>query len=279
MFKIIKTQRSKTDHVTKYILSDEVYGLNEVSVINKMTKDIIVLPSQTNCNMGCTFCHLTGTTRPVKNFSSEWFLEVVKFIVFREELNRHILISFMGAGEPLLNVYSIINGIDFIHSEFKNVRFAISTMMPSLSLLDNVEQYLSTHPKVSIKLHLSVHGIGNRNKIVKSSVTAENAIKRLQEYNSRTNQPIEYHYTLVNDVNDSMNELIDFSWLVKSEVGKDVTVKFLSLSENGNCEVSKVSNEYIQSLFKDKNVSVEFYDPPGRDVGSSCGMFDRSIYM
>ena len=87
--------------------------------------------------------------------------------------------------------------------------------------------------------------------------------------------PIEYHYTLVNDVNDSESELTQFRDLViqRKEL---TTVKFLELSEVGECRKSEVSKTWLDELFS--GIVVEFYDPPGRNVGSSCGMFDKSIY-
>lgn len=69
MFTIINKQDSKIDSVTKYILSDFQFGKNEVSVIRKSTKDIIVLPSQTNCVMGCSFCNWNGKAW-FKNYSN-----------------------------------------------------------------------------------------------------------------------------------------------------------------------------------------------------------------
>lgn len=275
MFTIINKQDSKIDSVTKYILSDFQFGKNEVSVIRKSTKDIIVLPSQTNCVMGCSFCHLTGTTRPAKNLTSSWFVDVVRFVIGTERLgSKTILISFMGAGEPLLNIGYILSGITTIHSQIENVRFAICSVIPSQASIERLIEWKLEHSDISLKLHLSVHGIENRDKIVKSVVDIREAIEYVKEYSEKTNSPIEYHYTLVNGVNDGM-DLKSFRWLVLPMT--NATIKFLTLSENGNCLETVVTKEDLMILFDGMNI--EFYDPPGRDVGSSCGMFDKSIYM
>lgn len=275
MFKIIKKAESLTDSVTKYILEDSEFGKNEVSVLRKDTKDVIVLPTQTNCKMGCKFCHLTGTSRVAKNLSSEWFSEVVNFIVSLESLNRDLLISFMGAGEPLLNIDNLINGIQFISANVKPVRFGIATMVPNNGI-EKLTKWVVANPGTSVKLHLSVHGIDSRSEIVKSKIGIETAIGMIQKYSEDTHMPIEYHYTLVSGINDSMLELEKFKQLIDRGCQSD-TVKFLTLSEVGDCRKSEVSNAELVSLFN--GLTVEFYDPPGRDVGSSCGMFDKSLYM
>lgn len=275
MFNIIDKQDSQIDSVTKYILSDDVFGKNEISVIRKSTKDIIVLPTQTNCVMGCSFCHLTGTTRPSKNLSIDWFKNVVKFVNDIEQLGqKQILISFMGAGEPLLNLDNLLSGICEICSNFKNIRFAICSIIPTHKAIQKLIEWKLEHSDISLKLHLSVHGIDNRDKIVNSIVDIETAIEYLKDYSEKTNSPIEYHYTLVNGVNDGI-DLKNFRRLLKPTT--NTTIKFLTLSENGNCSKTDVTKEDLMLMFEGTNL--EFYNPPGRDIGSSCGMFDKSIYM
>jgi adenine C2-methylase RlmN of 23S rRNA A2503 and tRNA A37 len=277
VFTITRKEHSSLDPVTKFVLDDAVFGKNEVSVLRKDTKDVIVLPTQTNCVMGCTFCHLTGTTRPAKNLSAHWFAEVVSFILTEEALGqRDLLVSFMGAGEPLLNISAVIGGMEMIHSEFDHARFAISTMMPNTVMFEALKQWVIAS-KISVKVHLSVHGILNRDAVVHSRIPIATAIEALQDYNETTEQPVEYHYTLVRDVNDSTTDLLAFRSLISASLTPNTTVKFLTLSECSGCETTQVSRERLEYLFN--GITVEFYDPPGRDVGSSCGMFDRSIYM
>lgn len=272
MFKIVK-QIESVDAVVKYVLSDDEYGLTEVSVLRKSNKDVIVVPSQTNCRMGCVFCHLTGTDREVRGFDGAWFLNVFRFMVRAERLGmRPLLVSFMGAGEPLLNVAGVIAGMRHIQIERGDVRFGVATMMPSLGLMSVLEIAAVVH-KLNVKVHLSVHGIGSRGSVIKSGVDVLEAIDQVRRYGRNTGNGIEYHYTLVRGVNDVLDELKAF----RDAVGDEGTVKFLKLSECGGCQESLVSQEQILEIFS--GVTVEFYDPPGRDVGSSCGMFDRTIYM
>lgn len=281
MFNVIQKIQSNIDDVVKYILEDDIFGKNEVSVIRKNTKDVIVLPSQTNCKMGCKFCHLTGTTRPANNFTTEWFIEIVKFIIRIENLTiKPILISFMGAGEPLLNSKNILEAIDELHEDVPEIRFALATMIPNHKLFDDIVHWMKSKPSISLKIHLSLHGMFSRREIIDHHISAWDAIARLQEYNDETNNPIEYHYALVDGINDSIEELTEFrDWIIPyTDIGlKTTTVKFLTLSEVNGFKKTRRTKEEILNLFK--NVIVEFYDPPGRDIGSSCGMFDRSIYM
>ena len=279
MIKVIQMEESDTDNVTKYILEDPIFGKNEVTVIRKDTKNIIVLPSQTNCKMGCKFCHLTGTTRPVQQLDVPYLITLFCVVLAEEKLfDKPILVSFMGAGEPLLNK-DILQTILMMSMMFYNhpIRYAISTVFPNEKSFVEVIDFAKKHPKISLKVHLSVHGTFNRDKLINSPVSIYTAIGLLKRYNEETNNPIEYHYTLVNGINDSIEELTDFNKCIQSSKLDNTTVKFLSLSECGEYKKTLLTEEQIRNIFP--GITVEFYDPPGRDVGSSCGMFDRSIYM
>jgi len=278
-FKICDIQRSTVDDVIKYTLQDERFGKNEVSSIHKVDKDILCLPTQTNCKMGCKFCHLTGTTRPSRNLASTWLSSAVNFWVEKEHLEDHsrdLLISFMGVGEPLINIAGVIGSIEALQTKYEGrIRFGISTMLPNPCALEHLTEWLAYKKEFRVKLHLSVHGIFNRGAIINSPLTAAESIHLVQDFQARTGRPIEFHYTLVDGINDSINELTAFSSLVRTS-SKDVTIKFLTLSETNGCKATQLSHEEIRALFCE-NI-VEFYDPPGRDVGASCGMFNRDLY-
>lgn len=276
---------SKISDVTKYILHDDVYGKNEVSVLCKPDKLIFVLPTQTNCKLGCAFCHLNGTKRPVKILSSEWIESVVDHLLecHRVSVGQALLISFMGAGDPLMSGWEVINAIERLYNVYngnfvKGIRFSVSTIMPDTAgeAMQIWHKWAETHQWIHVKFHLSVHGIFHSDRIVKRGISIGVAISNLKKYNMVTGNPIEYHYTLVDGVNDSIDELESFSALVAAPNNDKVTVKFLSLSETNGCKKSKLTEAKIRAMFP-YNI-VEFYDPPGRDVGASCGMFDVDIY-
>lgn len=266
---------SSIDNVTKYIVEDSEFGKNEVSVIRKADKIIFCLPTQTNCKMGCAFCHLTGTTRPVKNLSHDWFVSAIDHLIKSENLpeSETFLVSFMGAGEPLNNLNNMTEACEIIHTKYENIRFGMATMCPSVSAIKKLTRWAENHKHIRFKLHLSVHGIRHRDRIIKSNVDIETAINHTIMYAMRTGNPIEFHYAIVAGYNDQLGEILEFSNLTRSE---NATIKFLTVSENNGCHQGHLPEEMLATLFPSR--VVEFYNPPGRDVGASCGMFDQEIY-
>jgi hypothetical protein len=62
--------------------------------------------------------------------------------------------------------------------------------------------------------------------------------------------------------------------------GHDIPLKFLKfnpLSEGGYLPSYRVTE--IMGDLEKEGIECEYYDPPGRDVGSSCGMFLTDYYL
>ena len=122
--KLLKVVKSEEDLTIKYIFQTESslelktsQSVIEFSYINKNDgKNIICLPSQTMCNLGCKFCHTTDFIGkiPVRGVLSEELVEGIKYIHNDQNFKNNpkvLLISFMGCGEPILNVDNVINSM------------------------------------------------------------------------------------------------------------------------------------------------------------------------
>ena len=111
---LLEVIRSKTDKTIKFVfLSGN--QIIEFSYINKNDgKDIICAPTQTACNLGCKFCYLSDIKLPVRNLEPYEIVASVNFIVEKLQLhegknaNSVLLVSYMGCGEPLLNIANVI---------------------------------------------------------------------------------------------------------------------------------------------------------------------------
>ena len=147
--KFIEIVKSKLDATLKYIFKTEDNLIVECSYINKNDgKDIICIPSQTMCNLACKFCHTTDYIGKIKNrnLASYELDDCVEYIIKDLDIQKHnrvLLISFMGCGEPILNVDNVIETMIEIKklekSGFSYVRFAIATSIPK----HNAEEFFN----------------------------------------------------------------------------------------------------------------------------------------
>jgi uncharacterized protein len=110
--KSISSQNEKED------IRDDIFGNN---TINKIAIDIA-----TNCNLNCSYCYISASSKPRKSLPMEGFTEIINFLKKGKE--RTLTFYFTGAGEPTLN-FQLIKQIPDICKEngFDNCTFDITT--------------------------------------------------------------------------------------------------------------------------------------------------------
>lgn len=281
MISIIDKVKSKTDNTIKYVFKlGEV--ISEASYINKNDgKDIICVPTQTSCNMGCKFCHLTGLNVASINIEYKTIFNMIECIINEiENKNNTLLISYMGAGEPLLNVDGVMRSAMKVYDEYLNlykiVRFAIASIIPKKNLMERFIDEVKDSG-LDFKFHLSLHFLEQeiRNELMPHAIEPITAINLLNKYANTTGKT-EIHYTLIDCKNDSRQHA---DMLIDNIKGINTTVKLLQYSDKPglNLERSKKENKFVEYLTK-ANIRSELYDPPGRDIGAGCGQFNLGNY-
>lgn len=270
--------KSTEDETIKYIFEINNQVVEFSYIDNGTGKDIICVPCQTMCNMSCKFCHLTDHVGkiPLKNMTASQIVTGVKRIA--EDLGlgeRELLISYMGCGEPLDNVESVMTSMKIIKKKFDNVRFGLATMLPkkSWSNLLELAGFVNKHD-INLKIHLSLHFVDDdqRKEWMPSALGIIPSIDLLNTYHDITGNPIEVHYTIMDGVNDSEYHIGKLHKLLKREC----IIKFMMYSERDTIDVQRASEARIDKsihYLEGLGYTAEYYEPPGNDIGASCGQF------
>ena len=249
------------------------------------------LLSQTMCNLGCKFCHTTDHIGKIKlrNLSPSEMINGIKYIcddLSLIENKRVLLISFMGCGEPILNIYNVIDTMTYIkdvdYFDFPLKRFAIATSIPKNNWLNFFElTHLIQKNKLQVKLHLSLHYTIDliRNEWMPRSLDIISSLSAVDFYKKITGNAVEIHYALIEGVNDTEQDAILLTNFLK---GKDINVKFLFYNERKILDVKPSNKEKLKNFkkyFNPAGIEHEYYVPPGADTGSSCGAFLMEHYL
>ena len=289
----------------------DIVELSYIRTKCKVGLDIICVPTQHFCDLKCKFCHLTTSrqrTSSCRNIESENLKEAIAHMVglLYDKLDcqprdtNKLLISFMGVGDPVLNINLLqdmfkLNDEKFLKYDY--VSFAISTMVPNFTLLKTVTEYILSE-NISCKIHFSLHHPDDKSRlelIPSASGQISEILAHLSNYNNlvkdnhvivekmarfhRRLDPSEIHYTLIDGINAGKYELDKVISLLKDH---NISIKFLKFSDkddlSGCCDVK--SKLWISSIKEQVGEDVvSFYDPPGRKVGSSCGQFTMHYYL
>ena len=302
MIKNIGSFKDQTDGTIKSVYKINNSKIIEMSMLyNKTDKDVICVPTHHYCNLGCKMCHLTNNkaNKPMPKIKITDFMYCIIDTIKKYKTNKNkLLISFMGVGEPLLNlelienVYKEENKIKELGYDY--ISYAISTMMPNNNLLKLKD--LVTELNMPIKVHFSLHTPIDKNRkelIPSTKVTIEEALNMLliYSYNVKQNKtimnnyklfhsnniPIEIHYTLIKNKNDSTKELREIIKLLKIY---QIPIKFIKFNPINNLDISNNEEKWVSEIHKYiPNLRIKAYSPPGREIGSSCGEFTKHYYL
>lgn len=271
---------SQEDKTVKYIFDVNGQIIEYSYIDNKTNKDIICVPCQTMCNMSCKFCHLTdhiGKIK-VKNLNCHDINEGVHYIIEDLKLgSRELLISYMGCGEPMDNSEEVLNSILFLQKDYSkyNIRFGLATMIPKNNWLSFFKfASVISEMKINLKIHLSLHFTDDklRKEWMPAAWDIQSSLDALRIYHKVTGNPIEVHYTIMDDINDNEDNIAKLASLI--DIG--CTIKFMRFSEKESLETKATSIDIIQNHIYFLTLcghNAEYYEPPGMDIGASCGQF------
>lgn len=283
----VKKVKSKVDNTVKFIFTSQGQIIEFSFIDKKDGKDIICVPSQTSCRLGCKFCFLTDFDLKVRNLASAEIVAPINHVIENLNLlskpnhNDVLLISFMGCGEPLLNLKNVIGACEQIRNKYSNqykiVRFAIASLIPTIPLMENCIRMVKERD-LMVKFHLSLHSPCRevRREIMPGATSIEESINQVKLFKHITGNSTEIHYALIDGVNDRE---IDLKMLIELLQNSEIPVKFLVYNKKPSVEFEASKRvEYFRKALEKRGIETEFYIPPGRDVGSSCGQFLMDYY-
>lgn len=273
---------SSVDDVTKYVFDLEGQAVEYVGLTNHGGKDVVCVPSQSGCRMGCKFCHLTArpkqTVRAVDPVLSAAAVRHVVADRGRPETNRTLLISFMGMGEPLLDPEAVgwlAGYVQTDHREiYDKVRFGLATIVPKVELLRDLTSVVLER-ELDLKLHWSLHHPDSeqRAKLMPGAEDLYKAATAVNFYRESTGNDVEVHYTLFDGNDDDWSCRV----LISILQAYDFPIKFLRFSERPDKAVCAITEERRRAFVdrvRQAGVRTEEYTPPGADILGACGEFE-----
>ncbi|HEV7976546.1 MAG TPA: radical SAM protein [Amycolatopsis sp.] len=119
------------DGATKFLLGlDDDARIEAVFLrLEDNNKDSLCISSQVGCALACRFCS-TGVIGFSRDLTPEEIVEQVELVL--DDLGfvqrRRFDLSYMGMGEPLLNLDAVVSSRDLLRERFKDFTFYVSTV-------------------------------------------------------------------------------------------------------------------------------------------------------
>jgi adenine C2-methylase RlmN of 23S rRNA A2503 and tRNA A37 len=279
---------SQIDQSVNFV-EKQLVGFLESRFVRKCDEYFIAyLSSQTGCNRGCTFCHLTTTQQTSFNDSSHndfiaQAIQVFKYYRSQNQPAKYMHYNFMARGEPLSNKILLESGDELLlrlgqvaKDEGLPAKFNISTIMPS-----NLKKSLTEiFNYITPTIYYSLYSINYewRKKWMPSAMPYDEALLMLKDYQDFSKKIIKIHFPFIADQNDSIEDVTNICDAIDN-IGLICDFNLVRYNPASSSQGLESSKEVIQrnidilsQRFK-FNTKVQIIPRVGFDVKASCGMF------
>lgn len=268
-------QVSKKDGTIKFLFKLADGQMIETVFMKYSYGNSICISSQAGCRMGCRFCAST-IGGLVRNLTASEMLEQV-YAAMRITGERISNIVIMGTGEPLDNYDNVIRFIRLITDErgynlsMRNITMSTCGLVPEILRLAN--------EKLSITLAISLHAPNDEKRRKLMPIAEKYSISEIldacKKYFEITGRRISFEYSLVKGQNDSREDALELSLLLK---GLNSHVNLIPVNSIEERDYEKGDNNSIQNfkLVLEKNsINVTIRRSVGSDIDAACGQLRR----
>ena len=185
----------------------------------------LCVSSQIGCAMRCTFC-ATGTMGLRRSLHADEIVDQYRFWKFflQEHASLPQRISnvvFMGMGEPLANYENVCSAIKtwLAFTDLGETRITVSTV----GVLQQLERLLPDKGWPSVKIAISLHSANEAKRKEIVPTTAPDFLIKLADWSRRYGKMrgnrrhhVTFEYTLIHEVNDSVEHALDLGRYLKT---------------------------------------------------------------
>ena len=267
---IEKKMCSQNEDTVKYLFKTLDNKLIEsVSMIDNK-RHTLCISSQIGCSVDCDFC-ATAKMGIIRNLDCGEIIQ--QLIIISNEREVPITnIVFMGMGEPFLNYNNVIksckimNDINGFNLSSKKITISTSGILPK------IEKFIEEKHKYKLAISLNASNNVTRNKLIpiNKKWPIEDILNAIKKYSYKKYRPIMFEYVLIKNINDSEQDAIELSHLLKYINCK---INIIPYNETGgDYKRSNRTDAFINQLNKiNSNYRVFIRWSKGQDIEAACG--------
>ena len=274
---------SKIDETRKYLIKLCDDNIIESVLMKYKYGYSLCISSQVGCNMGCSFC--ASTIGGLKRNLSVHEMLAQLYLISRHNDIKISHIVMMGSGEPLNNLDNVIKFINIVNDENGQ---NISERNITVSTCGIVEKILKlADMKKSITLALSLHAPNDmlRKKLmpIAKKYDLKSIMDAMAYYFEKTNRRITFEYSLIKDLNDSIETANELVKLFKESFNGrhiDFNVNLIPVNvikENSYNRPNISCVDKFREVLENNNISATVRRELGKDISGSCGQLRASV--
>ncbi|WP_456397225.1 23S rRNA (adenine(2503)-C(2))-methyltransferase RlmN [Desulfurobacterium sp.] len=271
--KIVNKEVSK-DGTVKYLFELKDGNRIETVFIPERDWNTICVSTQVGCPIGCKFCFTAkdGFTRNLTTSEIvDQYLSVQRDVGLENRISN---IVFMGMGEPLLNFENVKKSIEIFTDDrmigLSKRKITVSTC----GIIPGIRRMAKETPRVKLALSLHATEDETREKLIplNKKYPIKEIMKELKNYPADNIRRIMIEYLMLEGINDSTEDAIRLSKLVKDIPVKVNLIPFNPYPGSPFKTPSREKIEAFQKILWNRGIATFIRDSRGQDISAACGM-------
>ncbi|XVG95109.1 23S rRNA (adenine(2503)-C(2))-methyltransferase RlmN [Eubacteriales bacterium KG127] len=268
---LIRHQKSKIDQTEKFLFQLDDGNQIETVLMKYRYGNTVCVSSQAGCRMGCKFC-ASGLFGLSRNLTAG---EILSQVLEAGNRGKAILnnIVIMGTGEPLDNYENVFKFLKLIH-EPKGFNISMRGItLSTCGLIPKLRELEKEFPQINLAISLHAPTDEKREKImpINKKFPISDLIEECKNYVKVTGRRISFEYTLVEDFNDTDDDMKALAKLLR---GINCHVNLIPLNqvdETGLRMTTRTrANQFMEFLLS-KGIQVTIRRQLGSDIDGACG--------
>ncbi len=270
-------KESAIDKTRKYLFKLPDGNIIESVFMRYKHGNSVCISSQVGCRMGCRFCAST-LDGLLRNLSPSEMLDQI-YKISRSTGERVSNIVLMGAGEPMDNFDNVLKFIEIINSEQglnisqRNITVSSCGLVPKIKELAD--------KKLQITLALSLHAADDETRKSLMPIANKYSIKEVLDacryYFDTTKRRVSFEYGLVAGVNDTKEEALKLSRLIKNMQAHVNLIPINPIKERDYKEPAHKNVLAFKQILEKSGIQATVRREMGRDIDGACGQLRRSF--
>lgn len=271
-----KKYESKIDDTVKYLLKLMDGNIIECVLMSYSYGYSICISTQVGCSMGCSFCASTIGGK-IRNLSPGEMIDEILCIEKDSKINISNIV-LMGSGEPLDNYDNVVKFLNIINDKaglnigMRHITLSTCGLVPEIIKLSKLNLQIT----LAISLHAPNDVIRSRIMPIAKKYPINSIMDACRQYIKATNRRITFEYSLIKDVNDSLECAKELSNLLS---GMLCHVNLIPVNEIKEREYKKSDPERIErfkKILESKGISVTIRRELGADINAACGQLRKN---
>lgn len=262
-----------TDGTKKYLYRTSQNHFIESAYIPDGDRATLCISSQAGCRMGCRFC-ATGRQGLQHSLSTNEILNQIKSLPERERLTN---VVFMGMGEPLDNLDSLLPALEVLTSAWgfgwSPTRITVSTA----GVASRLERFLeATQVHLAVSLHNPFPHERAEIMPIEKAWPIREVVEILRRYDFTHQRRVSFEYIVMSGLNDSPRHIRELCRLLDGIKCRINLIRFHKIPGSPYFSPDDRAMIAFRDALTAKGIHTTIRTSRGEDIQAACGLLSTA---